>query len=252
MANSRHPLLSYLNSSGPPGPMDAAEAVRLVPHRRFDQPQLITVTGKRGSGKTWFLQQWLERQEPRVLVLDPFDKDFAGIRRRENYEDALDEFRATADRENLSTDAGNYAPLRRRVVPDWGYLDPTAKFRGNARDYADKFMESVVEHAPPGAPPLNLRLVLDELSLYVGRQIRGTAFETLVLQGRRMGVSLVVATQRTMRIPVEMRSEVTDFIAFNATLQSDLEVYEEFGVPDAYSQAPHLHRGECFYVPTGM
>jgi hypothetical protein len=207
------------------------------------------VAGKRGSGKTWWIQHWINEAEPRLLVLDPFDKDFVGVRRRVDYAEALAEFRETADR---GAERGRYIPLRRRIVPSWGHLDPDAKYSGNCRDYAEKFMDAIVEACPPGAPPLNVRLVLDELSLYVGRNIRGTAFETLVLQGRRMGVSMIVATQRTMRIPVEMRSEVTDMLCFNASLEGDVEVYEEFGMVDAEEVAPSLKRGECYYIPTGM
>lgn len=228
------------------GPMEAQEVLHLLPHNQYDRAQLVAVTGKRGSGKTWLIQRWIQRQEPRLLILDPFDKDFAGTRRRVDYQQAFEELRATADE---GDERGRIVPLRRRVVPEWGHLDPSAKFSGNCRDYAENFMERLVALCPPGDPPLNILLVLDELSLYVGRQIRGTAFETLVLQGRRMGIRMLVATQRTNRFPIEMRSEVTDFVAFNATLRSDLEVYEEFGVPDG---AQFLKRGECFYVPMGM
>jgi hypothetical protein len=195
------------------------------------------------------MQRWINRQEPRILVLDPFDKDFAGVRRRVDYHAALAELRETADE---GAGRNHYVPIRRRIVPDWGSLDTSAKFSGNCRDYADRFLADLVSACPPGAPPLNVRLVLDEISLYVGRSIRGTAFETLVLQGRRMGISLLVATQRTMRLPVEMRSEITDFVAFHAFMKGDLEVYEEFGIEDAETEAPQLQRGECFYVNTGM
>lgn len=229
------------------GPMAAQEALLLLPHRRYNQAQLVAVTGKRGSGKTWLVQHWIQRQEPRILILDPFDKDFPGTRRRLDYQVALQELRQTADEGAERGD--RFVPLRRRVVPDWGYLDPSAKFSGNCRDYAERFMEALIAACPPGEAPLNILLVLDELSLYVGRQIRGTAFETLVLQGRRMGIRTIVVTQRTNRFPIEMRSEVTEFVAFNASLRQDLEVYEEFGVPEG---AQYLKRGECFYVPMGM
>jgi hypothetical protein len=113
-------------------------------------------------------------------------------------------------------------------------------------------MDALVAACPPGSPPLNLRLVLDELSLYVGTTIRGTSFETLVLQGRRMGISMVLATQRAMRIPSEMRSEVTAWLCYHASLERDREVYEEIGWEGAMEEAQTLRRGECFYVDTGM
>jgi hypothetical protein len=225
------------------------QAAEILPHRRFDQPQLIVVAGVRGSGKTYWIQKWINEAEPRLLVLDPFDKDFAGIRRRLDYRRAIAELRETADK---GAQSDRYIPQRRRIVPEWGHLDPEAKFKGNCRDYADRFMEAVVEACPTGAPPLNIRLVLDELSLYVGRNIRGTAFETLVLQGRRMGVSMIVATQRTMRIPIEMRSEVTEMLCFHAHLRGDVETYEEFGWEEAETEAKTLRKGECYYINTGM
>jgi hypothetical protein len=67
-----------------------------------------------------------------------------------------------------------------------------------------------------------------------------------------MGISLVLATQRTMRVPVELRSEITDFVAFNATLDADKEVYQEFGWENAYEEAHTLKRGECYYIDQGM
>lgn len=176
-----------------------------------------------------------------MLVIDAFDRDFAGVRRRVDYRTAIEELRETAD----AASGDRYVPLRRRVVPTWGA-------GGNCQDWGVDFLDALVAACPPGAAPLNVRLVVDELSLYIRMNIRSTSFETLVLQGRRMGISLVVATQRTARVPIEMRSEITNFVMFNATLKRDLETYEDFGWPEAESEAPTLKRGECYVVDAGM
>jgi hypothetical protein len=239
--------------SGLSGLYQSSTLLKSLPHLRFDQPQLIAIAGTRGSGKTWFLKHWLQSREPRVLVLDPFNRDpphddFGSYRRRVDFQVAIDEFAATRGER-----PGHYTALRRRVVPTWGHENPdNPKFRSNCRDYGIAFMDALVEACPPGSPPLNVRLVLDELSLYVGTTIRGSSFETLVLQGRRMGISMVLATQRAMRIPSEMRSEVTDWCCFHASLERDREVYEEIGWENAMDEAPTLGRGVCWYQETGM
>ena len=195
------------------------------------------------------MQHWLDDGEPRVLILDALDRDFKAYRRRLDYRDAIDEFSETRN------PRGHYIQMARRCVADWGGEMAGPKFRANCRDYASGFFDALVDACPPGSAPINVRGVVDELSLAISansKAFEGSSLEAAVLQGRRMGISLVLATQRAMRIPSAIRSEITDFLCFNASLERDKEVYEEMGWPEAYEGAQQLRRGECYYINTGM
>lgn len=210
--------------------LSTEEALTKIPHRAYSRAQLTLVTGKRGTGKTWFLREYVESTEPRVLVLD-YHEDFdrsvhggPGIRRRVQTAEALSDLESTD------------GPCRRRVVPTIGAS-------GNCRDFAIDFFAECVERLR------NCLLVIDELSLYCPtenlRNSHMKSLETLLLQGRRYGIKMVVACQRLNRIPGEFHSEATEIVVYQTSRPRDLKVLEDWGFEDAREVAPKLKVGQC-------
>jgi hypothetical protein len=80
-----------------------------------------------------------------------------------------------------------------------------------------------------------------------------TELETLWLQGRSMGVSMVVATQRPVSIPVLAFESATHLFLFRATDRTNIQRMSEFGGADVdlirYT-VPRLPRYEVLYVDT--
>jgi hypothetical protein len=204
--------------------ISAEQALREVPHRIPDEAQLTLVTGMRGTGKTWWLQHWVEDNDPRILILD-YHEDFPHVRKRE-WRQAIADLAATD------------GPCRRRVVPPIGEAS-------NCRDFAEEFFPAIVRDGGPR----NFRLVIDELSLYCPtenlRAQHNKALETLILQGRRYGIGLVVACQRLNRIPGEMHSEATEILVFRTKRPRDLKVLEDWGLE---GDPTSLARGELYII----
>jgi AAA domain len=91
-----------------------------------------------------------------------------------------------------------------------------------------------------------IRYLSDNLGL-------ATELNTLWLQGRSMGVSMVVATQRPVSIPVIAFESATHLFLFRATDRVNIQRSSEFGGADVdlirYT-LPRLPRYEVLYVDT--
>ena len=211
-----------------------SEALERVPHLAYGKSQLILVTGRRGYGKTVFVggsstiddwegpevEGYIERCEPRILLLDVHG-DYTRVPRRVRWQDAL------ADLE------GTDGPCRRRVVPPVG---PNA----NSVDFGEEFFPACVERLR------NATLVIEELTNYVSSTvIRGTALETLILQGRHYGIKILATCQRLMRVPGEFHSEATQIVVYNTKRPRDKKILVEWGYEDAVKNAPRLDIGQC-------
>jgi hypothetical protein len=80
-----------------------------------------------------------------------------------------------------------------------------------------------------------------------------TELETLWLQGRSMGVSMVVATQRPVAIPVLAFESATHLFLFRATDRANIQRASEFGGADTEvvrHYLPRLPRYEVLYIDT--
>lgn len=162
-----------------------------------------------------------------------YHEDFAravdggpGFRKRLDYREALADLAATD------------GPCRRRVVPPIGNT-------ANCRDFAVPFFMACIEELR------NCLLVIDELSLYCPsenlRAAEMKSLETLVLQGRRYGIRMVVACQRLNRIPGEFHSEATEIVVYQTTRPRDLRVLEDWGLDDAATVAPNWKLGNASF-----
>ena len=186
-------------------PQDSREIASSLPHLQPGQAQLILTVGQRGKGKTDLIKRYispdlLKAEEPRVLALDPFD-DLRGLQLVETPEDAIDGL-------------AQYDVCRRRLRPSIG---------DDSREYADDLFSMLVEDGVK-----DYLLVLDEVTLWTARN-QGRALQTLVLQGRRLGVRMLVACQQLSLVPGVFLSECTTLVVFSTHRPRDLDVLEEWG-----------------------
>ena len=196
------------------------EAVRLLPHKRFDRAQLVLFEGQRGYGKTYALMLYLEEREPRVFVLDPFG-DFTGIAQSPSVEAAIADLEA------------NRVAGRRRVVPP--ITDASV-------EYAEAFFRMAIERLR------NCTIVLDEVTLWTGIQ-SGRALLTLINQGRRLGIRIVVACQRISLVPGDLLSAVTEMVIFHPPRRPrDRYVLKEWTDEETVEAARTLGVGRCIVV----
>jgi hypothetical protein len=167
------------------------QALQLVPHKSFARAQLLLVAGKRDQGKTTFVTGYIETNEPRVLIIDPFN-DFGRVRRRLDLDDAIEDLLEYP------------TACRRRVVPEvsieWdenGDPRPTLE----TRRYFERLVGKLVSRKVR-----NLLLVLDELTLWTTP--RGSELlELLIFQGRRFNIRVATAIQRMALTPGAMQAE---------------------------------------------
>lgn len=91
-----------------------------------------------------------------------------------------------------------------------------------------------------------IRYLTDNLKL-------GTEFETLWLQGRSLGVSIVCGTQRPVAVPLEAFSQAVHLFLFRENDRRNIERMSEFVAGDvelARYVIPRLPRYEVLYVDT--
>ena len=199
-------------------PCDSIEAVDGLRHRDYDRAQLVLFAGVREHGKTYAIRRYIDSGEPRVLGLDPF-QDFDSLSWPSS-DDPEDLPCALADLEWWKTSC------RRRVRPPIGAAGAAGE--GGSREWADDAFRDLID-GREGSPALRrCLLVLDEITLWTGAHER-QALQTLVLQGRRLKLRMIVACQRIALVPGVLLSEATDLIVFKTTRPRDLDVLDEWG-----------------------
>lgn len=199
--------------------LPAQAAAKEAPHKTFDHSQCLLFAGRKGFGKTTAIREYVQRYEPRVLFIDPFDDfSFGGAAPL-----------APSIHDALSDLEENEVAWRRLKPP----LDST-------RDYGNYLFQEVVKRLR------NTLLVVDEISLYT-TQRASRSLETILFQGRRFGVRTIFACQRINRIPGDILSVGTEFFVFNTVRPRDLDVLEEWSGKEIADEAPYLDVGECLY-----
>jgi hypothetical protein len=199
--------------------LTTAQALSQIPHREYDVAETILFVGKRGSGKTYGMKMRLEEREPRVFVFDPFD-DFKDIALADSVDEALIDM--------------EYWPgaCRRRIVPPIG---------DDSMVYAEDVFSRIIEG---GHPLRNALLCLDEISLW--SQFQPTKrLKTLIQQGRRLGIKMLVASQRLADVPQTILSEATEIVAFRFTRPRDLEVLEKWSDSETRKACQSLPAYHC-------
>jgi hypothetical protein len=202
--------------------LPTSEALASIPHRAYDKAELVIFAGKRGQGKTFAMREHIETREPRVLLLDPFN-DFQTIVESPSVEDALDDM------------AYWKTACRRRVVTPIGE---------DSHDFAERVFADIVD----GPVPLrNSLLVLDEITLHSEFRAK-QSLKTLILQGRRLGIKMLVACQRLALIPDVMLSEATELVCFRFSRPRDLFVLETWSDRETAETCRQLTVGRCIVV----
>jgi DNA helicase HerA-like ATPase len=194
------------------------EAAKKIPHRLYKDPQLIVVAGQRGQGKTYLIQQYLERREPRVLAIDPF-RDFTGLETVTSIEEASDAL-------------GRSGHGRFR-------LDGTAA--EDSVEWANELFDELIENNR------NFLLVLDEITLW-SHQRESAVFRKIINQGRRWGIRTLVACQRIGGIPGTVLSQCTDLVLFRTSPRpTDIDTVRDWTDDATAEEVKSLKRGECLY-----
>ena len=210
--------------------LDSVDAAHGLKHRKYDRSQLIIFAGKREHGKTYACNAYIDEDEPRVLGLDPFG-DFRGL--------SWPTEDRTSSSEALEDMAYYQRFCRRRICPPFG---------ASSRDWAEDFFVECVDGEHPLTDAL---LVLDEITLWTLPR-ESAALQKLVLQGRRLGIRMVVCCQRVSLIPGVFLSECTDLVVFRMTRPRDLDVIDDWASSHHEGRlsdiAPRLDIGECVVV----
>ena len=203
--------------------MTAPEANRLIPHKQPDKAQLVVYAGRRGEGKTFGINDFIQTAEPRVLAFDPFE-DFDGIIESPTVEEAL-------------ADMGHWTTAcRRRVCPP---------INDDTHEFADEAFSQIIGESE--TPLRNALLVLDEITLWSEYRAK-RALKTLIFQGRRLGIRMLVASQRLALVPDAMLSEATHMVLFKFVRPRDLDVLANWTDEETAAICSNLSPHQCVYV----
>jgi hypothetical protein len=202
--------------------MPSRQALREVPHSRYDDSQIVVVCGQKGFGKTWWLRHYA-MAEPRLLCIDIHD-EFPHLTLRLNEQEAIDDL------------AADESPCWRRVIPPHD---------SSTYEWGDKFFDALLK-----SRARCFLLVVPELSAYTRTKggIEGTPLEKIILRGRHYEIRMAVDIQRLNRAPGELHSELTQAVVFHTRRPRDLDVLEAWGVKDAYTVLPELPKYTCYLL----
>lgn len=200
---------------------------------QFEQGEDCTLVGAKGSGKTTLALRLLARRQfVCVLATKKSDDSLYGPLRKKGF--------VITDDPNL-----DYRQTP-KVIFRPGLKDPSKE---SIEDQAEKFRHVLVQVFEEGGWCLygdEIRYLSDNLGLRI-------PIETLYLQGRSLGVSMVVSTQRPVSIPVIAFESATHLFLFRMTDRANIQRASEFGGADIdlirYT-LPRLPRYEVLYVDT--
>jgi hypothetical protein len=202
---------------------------------RFDwrQGQHVTLVGTTGSGKTTLARQILPRREfVVVLATKAKDSSLYDPLLRQGYE-LVEKFDPNP-REHP------------RVIFRPRLSAPTSEGRAEQKE---AFRLALIDVFATGG----WCVYADEvryLTQYLGLQ---TEFETLWLQGRSLGVSLIVGTQRPVSIPLLAFDSADHLFLWRNTDRVNIQRMAEFAgasVEAARYTIPRLPRHEALYIAT--
>lgn len=196
------------------------------------QGQHITAVGSWGAGKTTLLRKLLPRRDyVVVLATKKRDPSLYEPLQQMGYE---------------ITDSFDPDPTEHpKVIFRPPLPEPTAEGRAEQKE---AFRRALVDIFATG----NWCVYADEiryLTDYLGLQ---TEFETLWLQGRSLGISVVCGTQRPVSIPV-LAFDADHLFLWRATDHRDVKTMSEFtgtGIEVARYTIPRLPKHEALYIDT--
>lgn len=195
------------------------EVEQVLKHSIFTDAQCIGWIGTRGEGKTESLITYLGVREPRVLAFDSFGS-FTGIRLVDSIETALEDLQRFE------------VACRRRVQPE---------FSSDTHAYAEHAFKLIIECLR------NCLVVLEELSLWTEPKIT-RRLRKLIIQGRQIGVRLLLVAQQVSLIPYELQSQMTHIVVFHLHRPADLDALERWVGKRIRKIVNRLDRFECVVV----
>jgi hypothetical protein len=207
--------------------------------QRFSQGQHITLVGGTGSGKTTLGRQLILLRAYVVVMATKVRDDSL-------YRPLMDQGFVIQKTFQPVTDNQTGMPKEPRVI-----LKPELQGTGKRAlaNQADAFGDAVEEVFRFGYWCVfadEIRYLTDNLRL-------DTEFETLWLQGRSLGVSLVCGTQRPVSIPLESFSQATHLFLFRENDKRNIDRMSEFSGGDndlVRYVIPRLPPHETLYIDT--
>lgn len=200
---------------------------------RFKQGEHVTLVGGTGSGKTTLARE---------LVLPR--RDFVCVFATKKRDDSLYGPLLAAGFE-LTDKFDPYDPDKPKII-----FRPTISGVGKQGQagQAEAFATALEEVFEAG----NWCLYFDEVA-YLTKNLRlSTELETLWMQGRSLGISMVAATQRPVEVPL-IAYEANHLFLWRATDKRNIDTISEFtGVNKSVARAvlPRLPRHEALYINT--
>lgn len=206
---------------------------RFVEQFDFQQGEHVTLVGGTGSGKTTLARELILPRRDYVSVFATKKKD-----------------------------PSLYGPLQAAgyvVTDDWDPYDaevrkviykPTISGvgKGGRAGQADAFREAMEEVFEAG----NWCCYFDEVAYQSNNLKLATELETLWMQGRSLGISMVAATQRPVQIPL-IAYEANHLFLWRFTDKRNIDTISEFtgsNISVARAVIPRLPRHEALYINT--
>lgn len=205
------------------GVLTNLEAADVTPHLQFGRAQLIIVAGRRGFGKTWYIQRYIEKHEPRVFMLDAHG-DFPCV------PESPDILSAMRDLQRYPT------ACWRRLVPRLRFLDRT-----NLAEYAEEVISSVNRYLR------RCLVIYNESTLWLDQRASEPLADQ-IRQGRHLELRHVIDTQRFAEAPDIMRSEASELVIFRTTRSRDRKTLSDETTPEIAEIARTLAVGDCVLV----
>jgi hypothetical protein len=171
----------------------------------------VIVLGKRGYGKTTWLNKYAERF-PRIFVFDPF---------------------RTFPADYLTCDE-----IISRLESKWFQETPRYRVGSNVIDDLEVLGSASFLTG-------KCCLIIEEcgIAFYKGERIPEWLQEAVFL-GRQQELNYVMTSQRAASIPIELRSQANRFISFRQTEKRDLEWTRDY-LGEHYEELPNLDELEC-------
>lgn len=200
----------------------------------FEQGQHVTLVGSTGSGKTTLALDLALPLRKYVCVMATKNRDPS------LYPTLMREGYAMTDDPELS------AAQNPRVIFRPKLAAPTAEAKVEQQEAFRELLITVFQEGGWCLYGDEIRYLSQNLGL-------ATELETLWLQGRSLGVSMVVATQRPVSIPVLAFESATHLFLFRTTDRQNIQRASEFAGADAEVVRyvlPRLPRFEALYIDT--
>lgn len=181
-------------------------------------PRMITVIGRSGFGKSFFIQNYIVPQYKNIIALDTqneYNKGFSCIKNLELFYKQLGYYKIMRKNFKISLKFDN--------VSDYN----------KALDYLDKAQ--------------NFTLLLDEGNIFANNKQIHKTIDNIVNIGRHRGVNLIFAARRLYQTNIIVRSQTNLFIFFNIIEESDLKYVKSISDKDTAEKVKNLEKYQYIY-----